>query len=609
MKKDRPIGAIKAVRFIDLEARFWQTAVLSCQYLAVATNCATALRFGLPTCNPLRRFMLQANPSSSAARTVLQEQIAHARADDLQTHLLVISAIRILIVNYMSEEAVEIDSAVLDGKQVTSAVLLGVEPMVALGCTDGSVRMVHLHTHAVVHVFKNATSKPVTCLVAAYLPFPNPPTVIAGHADGSLTFMLARGRDNTEWRHSLKAHGDVVTQLVFDRGLRFVVSIGADRTMLAWNPSAVDSHAEPVRMMPKPIKLPTKSSVFGFSCCLHPNFTSAQFIMSAKDAKLWTVSIDTARAPATADFSELTNLADVLATASKKFKRGLKLKQYQVTTHPLNHTLFMVATSQGLIIMRFPEAIGPHAALCVHENRGTRTIRVARLAADPAYLVVTEVSGANRHNTLTEQGETPHELASHKVDLSGLFSSAAICKVESSPLKHFVAVHSSGKGGKYAIVSTSDWAVLAKGDGCSVAWGHSRGQEVLAVAVCSRPSETHINLHRCAPAAASAAVTIRPAYARITLDGRLAPTLFTGPLLGVCCESEAQFYDWTTAAPLGCVVPACVEIAWDALGRWCAISSGEDLRLFSTARNSFALALQVRSIDSNAHVAFRAVFR
>lgn len=252
----------------------------------------------------------------------------------------------------------------------------GVSPLVAVGTSSGSIYLLHIGSGTVVAKCAGAHGKPITCLQTIGPAHPGgPDRLVSGSADGTIAVWDPSRSAKTFEKgsassiqpvKSFKAHDGGVfdmdlfgLQVVGKNGLLtvqpYVVSVGADKQLCAWNANTWNRDHMPLQVLPKDCLVSVGSTIRAGI-----GLGSTMPLVGVSDKSCCVFALD----PKESKFNVLINLESMLDKGDKK-----RPKIYRMAMSPSKPSIMGLATNTGVVILKdYTNAIVPSSVSLVSQG-------------------------------------------------------------------------------------------------------------------------------------------------------------------------------------------------------------------------------------------------
>ncbi|XP_068665069.1 uncharacterized protein [Aristolochia californica] len=460
----------------------------------------------------------------------------------------------------------ELDNRSLLCMEFLSRSSAGDGPLVAIGGSDGVIRVLSMITWKLVRRYTGGHKGSISCLMT-FMAASGEALLISGASDGLLVVWSAdHAHDSRELvpKLSLKAHDGGVVAVELSRVMGNapqLITIGADKSLAIWD---TISFKELRRIKPVP-----KLACHSVASWCHPRAPNLDILTCVKDSHIWAIEHPTYSA-LTRPLCELSSLVPPQIIAPHK-----KLRVYCMVAHPLQPHLVATGTNIGVILCEFdPKSLPAVAAL--PPQPGSREHSAVYLVERELKLLQFQLSNVTNPSlgaaaSISETGRTRPDFSEH-------LHVKQIKKHISTPVPHdSYSVLSVSSSGKYlavvwpdipyfSVYKVHEWSVVDSGIGKLFAWDTCRDRfALLETALAPRvplvPKGGSKKAKEAAAAAAQAAVAAANAASSATvqvrvlvddgtshvltrsIDGQNEPVigLHGGALLGVAYRTSRRF--------------------------------------------------------------------
>eukprot|EP00200_Dunaliella_tertiolecta_P012552 CAMPEP_0202375576 /NCGR_PEP_ID=MMETSP1127-20130417/6232_1 /ASSEMBLY_ACC=CAM_ASM_000462 /TAXON_ID=3047 /ORGANISM="Dunaliella tertiolecta, Strain CCMP1320" /LENGTH=1080 /DNA_ID=CAMNT_0048973105 /DNA_START=121 /DNA_END=3360 /DNA_ORIENTATION=- len=294
--------------------------------------------------------------------------------------LVVVCDLKVLLYELGSKHVREVPKAVLEGKsaQCCAFLLLGGKasssqdspllpcPVLALGCTDGIVRMFSLSTLKPVGRLAGAHKSPVVSMAVMGMRGGVDESVLVAHEGGNvqrfapsnaLYRAMASGgadvRDVAPIRVSVKAHKDNIQSMAVMATAespeatpgRIVVTCGADKQLVGFGPGTMQELYR--------IKMPSKESCLAFCPRGMTSSGTHTLFLGTDNGAVMFVHLESRSIRLAVDLNDLPTVPG--NPSSKRPQLAVNC----IAVHPLQPHLFAVAATSGSYVLQFKETAPP----------------------------------------------------------------------------------------------------------------------------------------------------------------------------------------------------------------------------------------------------------
>ncbi|EFC43654.1 predicted protein [Naegleria gruberi] len=334
--KNEKFGDLKSVKFYDEHVQYWKLRQLN--------NMSGSDQIQNVQ-SPVMRVGGVDNDDESRSRMVgVNGAVGFANADRPPKCIVLHTESRIIMLRYDEVSSLlfffdDVKSSQLDGKSIVCFDFLYKQPIVALGCSDGSIRFWDFQQRKVLNkIIPNVHSKGISQLLTVPRddPLSRYPGIVTTSSDGSLA-LWNLDTEKAEYTEA-KCQGGGISSMFIDTNSGYLITAGIDKSI------AVRSLNSGRIIKQTKTKVPMKSLSMVTTCNCSPSWL---LMLENKKQKRQIF-----RMPSHLNFEPAfvdNNIIDVTSYAPPNNKDP---KFYTIHQHPLQQDLIFIGTSFGLMLAK-----------------------------------------------------------------------------------------------------------------------------------------------------------------------------------------------------------------------------------------------------------------
>eukprot|EP00210_Caulerpa_lentillifera_P003705 g3538.t1 len=572
-----PTGKLKMIHFLDVDVLHWQRVL----HLSL-------LRGGSRTDE-------QTNKQISPALSIKKER-----------WLIIVCENKILFYDLASHNSRELSKTALDSKNPVCVSILPNNPksedlddvLIAIGCTDGTIRLVYFSTLKTV-VKLGYKSSAVTTLMSVHVS-PVSTLIVSGSQEGSVylwdPFPAVAGSSTTSLppvSTSAKAHdGEVVSLSIGHWSLESptlaVFSLGADRSVVIYEVPGLRPLSR--------FKGPNQRLPFHSIDVAQPLEVSQERcpVLLAGQGFIWGSTLNGS------NFHKLIDPAVLFPSVAKK-----AVKIYYISLHPLHKHWLLIGTNTGAALVHLSVPfLSPTVSLPIPQTP-TQSFEITCLKTSRNALSQVKYMAVSQDSSLPSVPELVFE--SEIANFSNKLASNGHRQFILSPCTTKLAVVQTDTNQFMIYMNTNGdtWTEMMEGKGSYLVW--STSSEFVAVLDVPPPSPTASSSSRMlmrmrskvdsSHSHTSETAPPPPASLRLyklgdltpvdlTLETRSAVLLHGGPMLGITCSTWSGnanqsflFYSWEHHQQCSDELPAPNWLAWNDTNDLCVMTYSSHILL------------------------------
>ena len=334
--KNEKFGDLKSLRFYDEHVQYWKLRQLN------SMSGVDPQQVQQPQ-TPTPRGVVEDDDTDRSRMVGVNGAVGGASLDRPPKCIVIHTDTRIIMLRYDEVSSLlfffdDVKSSQLDNKTITCYDFLYKQSVMAIGCSDGSIRFWDFQQRKVLNkIIPNAHSKPLSQLLTVPRddPLSKYPGLISSSIDGNLT-LWNLDSEKAEYTET-KCQGHVAS-MVLDPHSGYLTTTGSDKSI------AVRSTTTGKVIKMSKLKLPMKNLCMATACNCSPTW----LLMLENKKQKRTVFVMPANLNCDQEYVD-KHCMEVTDYAPEHHKDS---KFYTISQHPLQPNLLFFGTSFGLMIVK-----------------------------------------------------------------------------------------------------------------------------------------------------------------------------------------------------------------------------------------------------------------